>query len=129
VSRECVALNQPYEYVDCDQYCNNELGQVATTCDYYQVMNNPSAPNNCVCAPQTCIENSSYCDDGSTERRCVLGAWSTITCSNQECQTRCTNEGYCYEGNGVESVTLGCAFDTSRSDFHCLCTNTGDGLG
>jgi hypothetical protein len=75
----------------------------------------------CVCAPGTCYDGDTFCQDDNTEIRCVGGVWQPQACSDASCHgLQCPSEFSCPEG--YQGQTLGCGYDGTNSRSGCRCT-------
>lgn len=109
---ECVTNR--IEVTDCDEVCQ-ESGQIGSC-------SSPDYENyECTCSPGACSEGATFCQDDTTEARCVSGVWQLQPCSDAACQqTQCPSE-YSYCPEGYVAQTLGCGYD-GNGNMACRCT-------
>jgi hypothetical protein len=107
------------EVTDCDELCQ-ETGQIGSCSNYYDDVTQMYVYE-CVCSSGACSEGATFCQDDTTEARCVSGVWQLQPCSDTLChQTQCPSDyNYCPEGYQAES--LGCGYDGSGNSG-CRCT-------
>lgn len=103
---------------DCEQECESD--GLPGDCGYDEV----TASYFCNCTgPYLCTENATFCQDASTEMRCIEGAWQPRPCSDEECHAAQCADEFSECPADYEARSLGCGYDNAIGDTGCLCTN------